>query len=446
MTRPNILLITSDQQHWTTLGFLNPQIHTPNLDRLARAGTHFSRAYCPNPTCTPTRASIITGQYPAWHGAWTLGTHLRPDTPTVGEQLSQSGYHTALVGKAHFQALNSTEEYPSLEVQPTLRQLDFWRNFSGPWYGFQNVEVARMHADEAHAGSHYGAWLEDKGLNHWQDYFQSYPPDAAHAPRTGAWDLPEEFHYNAWTSERTIAQIDAAGDNPFWLWSSFHDPHPPYLVPEPWASLYDPNVMEIGTLLEGELDAMPPHFALTQQQKPDFSPYHESGFGIHGMHSHLVDEDELRRDMAIYYGMVSFMDAHIGRILDALDERGLSENTLIVFTSDHGHFLGQHGLTAKGPFHYEDAINVPFLVRWPGQVLADGHSEALQSLVDLAPTFLEAAQLPVPGRMQGVNQLPVWRGEKASARDNAMVEFHHEPTAIHLRTFHHAAFQNHRLS
>ena len=199
--------------------------------------------------------------------------------------------------------------------------------------------------------------------------------------------------------------------------------------------MYDPDDMEIGTLSDGELEKLPPHFALTQQEKPDFSDYLESGFGVHGLHSHLVDEKQLRRDMAIYYGMVSFMDAHIGRILDALDERGLSDNTLVVFSSDHGHFLGQHGLTAKGPFHYEDGIKVPFLVRWPEQVLAGAHNEALQSLVDLAPTFLSAAELPIPGRMQGVDQLAVWRGEESGARDNALVEFHHEPTAIHLRTF-----------
>jgi len=436
MKKPNILLITSDQQHWSTLGFLNPKIKTPNLDRLFREGTNFSRAYCPNPTCTPTRASIITGQYPSLHGAWTLGTHLREDAPTVGHELSRAGYYTALVGKAHFQALGNTPEYPSIESQPTLRNLDFWREFHGPWYGFQNVETARMHADEYHAGGHYGVWMEDNGLVNWRDYFQDYPPNPAKPPRYGAWDLPEEFHYNNWTSQRTIAQFDAAGDSPFFVWSSFHDPHPPYLVPEPWASMYDPADMEIGTLEDGELEKLPPHFGMTQEEKPDFSAYKESGFSTHGMHSHLADEAKARRNLALYFGMISFMDAHIGCILDALDERGLTENTLVVFSTDHGHFFGQHGLWAKGPFHFEDEIRVPFLVRWPGQVSAGHHNEALQSLVDLAPTFLAAAGLPIPGRMQGLNQLPTWQGsEEEPVRDHAIIEFRHEPTTIHLRTF-----------
>ncbi|BCM92710.1 arylsulfatase [Abditibacteriota bacterium] len=431
---PNILLITSDQQHFSTLGFLNPKIQTPNLDRLARQGTHFNRAYCPNPTCTPTRASIITGQYPSWHGAWTLGTHLREDAPTVGAEFGKAGFYTALVGKAHFQGLGSTPEYPSHESQPRLRDLDFWRHWNGPWYGFEHIETARMHADEYHVGGHYGVWMEERGLSNWRDFFQNYPPDAQHPPRHGSWDLPEQFHYSTWTAERTIAQFDRAGERPFFVWSSFHDPHPPYLVPEPWASMYDPADMEIGSLTVGELELLPPHFALTQSEKPDFSAYLESGFGIHGMHSHLADEQQARQDMATYYGMTSFMDAQIGRILDALEERGQSEDTLIVFSTDHGHFLGQHGLWAKGPFHFEDEIRVPFLVSWPDKVPANQQSSALQSLVDLAPTFLAAANLEIPGRMQGCNQLDVWRGEADSVRDEVLVEFHHEPTTIHLRT------------
>ena len=131
--RPNILLITSDQRHWNTIGAFQPEISTPNLDRLARQGTTFDRAYCPNPTCTPSRASIITGQYPSQHGAWTLGTKALEDRHTVGESFQDAGYRTALVGKAHFQPLKSTEDYPSVEAYPILQDLEYWRNFNGPF-------------------------------------------------------------------------------------------------------------------------------------------------------------------------------------------------------------------------------------------------------------------------------------------------------------------------
>ena len=437
MKRPNILLITSDQHHWTALGAVNDKIKTPNLDRLCASGTRFDRAYCPNPTCTPTRASIITGQYPSTHGAWSLGTKLPEDAPTVGEVFNANGYETFLVGKAHFQPLASAPDQTSIECQPILRDLDFWRTFNDehtPWYGFDHVELARNHADEGHAGQHYAIWLEEHGLDNWRDYFTD--PKTGKPQRYGAWDLPAELHYSTWTAERTVALIEesAQADKPFFGWASFHDPHPPYLVPQPWAEMYDPADMEPGTLLENEMELLPEHFRLTQQENPDYSAYQESGFANHGFGSHLTSDEKGRRDMAIYYGMVSFMDEQIGRILDALDEQGLAENTLIVFTTDHGHFLGQHGLWLKGAFHFEDVLRVPFIASWPGHIPAGEQSDALQSLVDLAPTFLAACDLPIPGAMQGVNQLPVWEGEQPTARDEVMVEFRHQPTRVHLRT------------
>jgi uncharacterized sulfatase len=133
--------------------------------------------------------------------------------------------------------------------------------------------------------------------------------------------------------------------------------------------------------------------------------------------------------------MISLMDKQIGQILDKLEELGLADNTLVVFTSDHGHFYGQHGLIAKGPFHYDDMVRVPFIARYPGHVPAGQESDSLQSLVDLAPSFLSAVGLDVPRTMTGVDQTPVWYGQSESARDHAIVENHHQPTTIHVKTF-----------
>lgn len=171
----NILLITSDQQHYNTIGINNPEIETPNLDRLASQGMLFSRAYYPNPTCTPTRASLITGLYPSQHGAWTLGTKLPKCVPTIGDYLNKEGYETALIGKAHFQPINSTEEYPSLESEPLLQDLDFWKDFHGPFYGFNHIELARNHTNEFLVGQHYALWMEEKGCKNWRDYFTARP-------------------------------------------------------------------------------------------------------------------------------------------------------------------------------------------------------------------------------------------------------------------------------
>jgi arylsulfatase A-like enzyme len=434
----NYLLITSDQQHYDTLGVTNPRIRTPALDRLCREGTRFDRAYCPNPTCTPTRASIITGMYPSQHGAWSLGTKLFEDVPTLGGLLAGIGYQTSLVGKAHFQPLASKPGMESIECQPTLRDLNFWRGFHGPWYGFQHVETARMHGTECHAGGHYGVWMEEQGFANWRDVFEDYPPDAEKARRLRSnrhWAIPEKFHYTRWTGERTIAQIERAHreGKPFFCWSSFHDPHPPYVAPEPWASLYDPATMVPGTLDPDEHQRNPPHFGLTQERDPDFAKAFPGDTWLHGAGSHLRDPEELRKDMACYYGMISFMDQQIGRVLNRLDELGLAADTLVVFSTDHGHFLGQHGLTEKPLHHYEDMIRVPFLVRWPGHVPAGSTSTALQNLVDLTPTFLAAAGQELPGAMTGVNQLPTWTGG-APVRRYSITENHHGTHTCHLRT------------
>ncbi|SED49727.1 sulfatase family protein [Ruania alba] len=434
--RPNILLITTDQQHHSALGSVTPMLDTPNIDSIGTDGVTVDRAYCNNPLCSPSRSSIITGEYPSWHGCWTIGTKLEEERTFLGDLLGQAGYQTSLIGKAHFQPLASTPEQTSLEAQPTLRDLDFWREFHGPYYGFDHIELARNHADESHVGQHYAIWMEEQGLTDWADYFQSWP-EVRGDERQHSWDLPAEYHYSTWTAERTIAAIDRAADtdDPFFTWASFHDPHPPYLVPEPYASMYDPAEVEPGRLEPGELEKMAPWFALTQQHDPNFSPWQETPHQNHGFHSHLTDEDKLRKDIAVYYGMMTLIDDQVGRILDHLASRGLAENTLVIFTSDHGHFLGQHGLVAKGAFHYEDLLRVPFLARWPQRIPAGSRTSSLLGLIDLAPTMLTAAGLDVPGSTQGVNQLDVWTGEHDTARDHVIVENRHQPTAVDLRTY-----------
>ncbi|NOU91735.1 sulfatase-like hydrolase/transferase [Paenibacillus sp. LMG 31456] len=437
MSKPNILLITSDQQHWNTIGAFQSEVSTPNLDRLVREGTTFTRAYCPNPTCTPTRASIITGMYPSQHGAWTLGTKLLEDRHTIGEDFSNAGYRTSLVGKAHFQPLKSTEAYPSLESYPILQDLEFWKTHHGPFYGFDHVELARNHTNEAHVGQHYALWMEEKGCTNWRDYYVA-PTGTMDPSLLHKWPIPEEFHYNTWIAERTGALLEQykQEDAPFFLWSSFFDPHPDYLVPEPWDTMYDPEQLTIPVVTPGEHDQNPPHFGMTQQDDPDFNHLKESGFGIHGYHSHTkLSEYDRKQIVATYYGMISMMDKYIGSILDKLEDLGLADNTIVVFTTDHGHFFGQHGLQYKGGFHYEDLIKVPFIVRYPGQVPAGHQSEAIQSLVDLAPTFLSFAGLDVPYSMSGIDQSKVWRGLDSQARDHALCEFRHEKTTIHQKTY-----------
>lgn len=435
----NILLITTDQHHFRCLGAHNPALKTPHLDRLARMGILFERAYCNNPTSTPTRASIITGLYASQHGAWALGTKLSEKVPTVGDYFQQGGYRTALIGKAHFQPLEGSEEYPSAEAYPLLQDLDFWRGFHGPFYGFEHVELARNHTDEAHVGQHYAAWLEKKGAVCWRDWFRK--PTGHSDPQKYRWNIPEKYHYDAWIAERTNACLEAYREKnePFFLWASFFDPHPSYLVPEPWASMYDAEAMEVPEAVAGEFDDKPPHFALTQQENPDFSWLKEPGddrpHWVHGASRQKTSREVKAKNMAVYWGMISMLDHFIGKILDKLEALDLMKHTVIVFTSDHGHLYGQHGLTAKAIHHYEDLIRVPLLVAIPGGKQKGSRSDALQSTVDLAPTFLALAGLPKPLSMAGVDQSAVWRGEQPCVRTWALVENHFQPTTFYAKTY-----------
>ncbi len=448
--KKNVLLITSDQQHWYTMGFLNPEVYTPNLDRLAKMGTYYNRAYTVNPTCTPTRCSWIAGTYPSQHGAYSLGTKMLEDIPTVGEEFTKAGYRTGLVGKAHFQPLLDTEEYTSLEAYPYLHDLDFWKSYNKPFYGFQDYALARNHTDESHVGQHYALWMIEKGYDNWRNYFLPSPPcyhkdgdkymESTHEhPKNGVWNIPEEIHYNTWIAEQTnefMQKYKDNGDN-FFLWASFFDPHPQYMIPEPYASMYDPAKVTVPEFTEGEFDDKPPHFAMTRDPNADWSVYQtdEGSNIIHGADCHVRSKEQRAQNIAIMYGMMTMLDKYVGVILDKLEELDLVEDTLVVFTTDHGDFLGQHGLTRKCIHHYEDLVKVPLIASMPGVIPQDAQSDSLQSTVDLAPTMLAFAGLPVPRYMTGINEKPVWSGEVKTLRENVIVENRHQPTTLNIKTY-----------
>jgi uncharacterized sulfatase len=448
--KKNILFITTDQQHWSAMGCMNPELKTPNIDRLAEQGMLFTRAYTVNPTCTPTRATLITGLYPSQHGAYSLGTKLMENVPTLGDEFQKHGYRTALIGKAHFQPLKGTEEFPSLESYPIIHDLDFWKEFHGPFYGFDHVELCRNHTDEAHVGQHYALWMEERAPGSWRQYFlptperfkeaEDFPVSSRQAldPGEGVWDIPEELHYNTWIAERTNAQMDqyARNGENFFLWASFFDPHPQYMVPEPYASMYNPSEVTVPVFREGEFDDKPAYFKLSREERPDGSAFQETGgHAVHGMHSHLRKDEVKAKNIATMYGMMTMLDKYIGQIVDHLDELGLAEDTLICLTTDHGDFMGQHGLIAKAIHHYEDLLKIPLVVRMPGTVPAGIRSDSLQSLVDLPQTFLHIAGLPVPRTMAGIDETAVFTGESHTIRDHVIVENRHQPTTMNIRTY-----------
>lgn len=430
MEKPNLLLITTDQQHFHTIRALgNSVIRTPNLDRLVREGVAFERAYVANPVCSPSRSSIITGQYPSRHKCWNIGVALDSNVRTIGDELREAGYRTGLFGKAHFQPVGAKD---SFEARPHIHDRAFWKRWNGPYYGFQRAELVHGHADEdlAH-GMHYGVWLEERGV----DPKRYFGPDGGY--REGSWDIPEELHYTRWTADRAMAFMEegTADGSPFFAWCSFQDPHNAYLCPEPWNSMYAAGDMPPFHEREGEMEDKPAiHRHLIEGRLNEFSvgatkdPSHDTaGIQCLGHTNASIGTDRAKRWLASYYAMISLIDHHVGRMLDKLDELGVADNTLIVFTSDHGDYAGNHGMWLKGPIHYEDIVRVPFVARWTGRLPAGTRTPALLSLVDLAPTLLEACGLTPPEGMQGISQWSVFRRPDRPVRAWCLVENRAEP-------------------
>jgi len=434
----NVLLITSDQHRWDALGRQNPVLKTPALDRLADEGILFERAYTCNPVCTPARVSVLTGHYPSRHGCYTIGTGLPEGYPTVPQIMSDAGCFTAICGKAHFQPCTNAPlgDNGSFEAPPHIFDLDFFRNWSGPFYGFQHAKLAIAHTKERNAASmHYGVWLREQGVDVEKHFGWGAYSDF------GTWPMPEEFHNSRWTADETIAAIDMARDagKPFFIWSSFQDPHNPCVVPEPYASMYRPEDMPQHGLREGEFDDKPPFYRRAYEWgsglgDPDLDG-EKNWYCFRGIDS--MDEEATRRLTACYFGMVTLMDRHIGRILDHLERTGLLDQTIIVFTTDHGDYLGNHGLWWKGLPTYEDVQRIPFIVRHPQCRTPGARSRAFQSLVDIGQTALSAMGLDMPPGLQGVDQLDAWQDVGVSARDWAMCEFRPTEGAFMQKTFVH---------
>ena len=427
--RPNILLVTTDQQRWDTVGALGaPGLHTPTLDRLCAEGTACTRAYCANPLCSPSRASLLTGLLPSNHGCWTVGVPLVRQRTTLAHHLRRCGYTTALVGKGHLQPCL----WPgSPEAAPAIFSSERFSRWHGPYYGFERCALTIGHTCEPHAaGMHYGLWLRRQGVDPSAFFGGQHSHELANAPG-GRWDLPQRWHSSRWVADTTIRQLQTwarrGRAQPFLLWASFPDPHPPFVAPDPWysqqAARGDAGTPPCGApchwvdrpalyraALEGRTTACFP---------PDTLP--PAGFDP-GLDHRTITVDVARRWRHAYFAMIAQVDHHLGRILAALDESGQADRTLVVFTSDHGELLGDHGLWGKGPFHVESVVRVPLLWRWPGRIPAGRRCSALFSLMDLMPTLLAAAGAAIPADLDGLDQGGVLWDHAPSLRNAVRIE------------------------
>jgi arylsulfatase A-like enzyme len=445
-TQPNIIVITTDQQRCDSLSCYGSTFtSTPHIDRLAAEGALLQRAYCANPVCTPARASIFSGQYLSRHEAWNVGMNVPEDTPLLSHRLATLGYRTHYVGKAHFQAFGggarSRESYENWE--------EVFARWQGPYYGFETVELSLGHTVGGMRG-HYGLWLNTLTTDEERAEYAQVTR-VGEGDRFGGeayeWSLPSNRHSSTWTAEKSIQFLESHNPSqPFFLAIGFQDPHHAHCVPIDFADRVDSDQVPLPRYQAGELADKPPHFEIAHQGKLEDSP-HRGAFPVAGQGAGAdfgkISETEARNGRAYYYTMVKLIDQQMGRILDCLKERGLAENTLIVFTSDHGELLGDHGLWMKGPFHYEELIRIPLIVRWPTGIRAGQSIQSLCSHVDLAPTILAAIGASIADEIEGLNALPLLQAEKETIRDHVITECVDDPNHLRLKTI---TTQNRKLT
>lgn len=371
---PNILWICTDQQRFDTIACLgNPHIRTPNIDRLVSEGVTFTRAFSQSPVCTPSRASFLTGRYPRTTLVRQNGQAIPPDEILITRTLADAGYDCGLIGKLHLAPCQSRVEK---RIDDGYRVFH-WSHDPFPTWG---------HANE------YTAWLESKGYK-WRDLY--HPKGHAYA------GVPAELHQTTWCADRGIDFIKTGSRAPWCLSINIFAPHHPFDPPGEYLEKYDPDALPDPAYQPGELENKPVF------QKVD----HDGAYGGMLLGFSKMTPQQRRRVTAAYYAMIEHVDHNVGRLLQALDDAGQRDNTIVIFMSDHGELLGDHGVYLKGPYTYDCSLGVPLIVRWPDRFKAGLKCDGLVELVDIAPTLLAAAGLPVPRRMQGRSFLDICAGK-----------------------------------
>jgi arylsulfatase A-like enzyme len=420
--RPNFLFIITDQHRADHLGCGgNRVVRTPNIDAIATKGTMWDRFYVANPICMPNRASIMTGRMCSAHGARHNGIPLSKDHTTFVELLRDAGYRTGLIGKSHLQSFTGlpatntftpaadlhtpsphlrdaiknnrhTPEY-DLEVVPKWDR-PLAERIGGNFYGFEHVEIAADHADQA--SGDYLLWAREQRAD-----FDSLvgpenalPDNRINAPQAWRTAVPEELYSTSWISDHSAAWLEqqAGTDTPFFLQMSFPDPHHPFTPPGRYWDMYDPAQIDLpATFGKGTL---PPVRAMQEAMQNGTDPRDNQN-------PFAVTEDEARAIIALTYGMITMIDDAIGRVLQRLERLGLAENTVVIFTSDHGDYMGDHGLMLKLLLHYQGLIRVPFIWHDPTTSASGSVDSGLASSIDIAPTILARAGIQPYNGIQG---------------------------------------------
>jgi arylsulfatase A-like enzyme len=384
--KPNVLILFTDQQRFDAMGCAgNTEIRTPNMDGLAASGVRFTQACTSTPVCVAARMSMATGHRVSRH-RFPANNKLpgaTPDLPTLMTCLHDAGYWNQAVGKTHFRG----------------------RHYG--FHGFQSAEEVRHSFLE----DDYLIYLRDNKVrtrfpNGHRDilYFQ---------PQTNG--IPLEHHKSTWVTQRSIEFLRRHKQynptRPFLLFSSWTAPHPPFAPPEPYDQMYPVNQMGLPEFAERPLSTLPASCWGHRSR-------------LDGMHR---DPDRLRRVRALYYGLVSQVDDGVGEVLAELQRLGLEEDTIVIFASDHGEMMGDHGLSQKN-VPYEHSVRIPLIVRWPGVTRAGATCDDLVGLNDILPTLIHGLGLEYPqatGPLPGESFLRRSGGGLGAERDGFFIDYSH---------------------
>jgi arylsulfatase A-like enzyme len=388
----NIVWFCTDQQRWDTVSSLgNKAINTPNIDRLVREGTAFSRAYTQNPVCTPSRASFLTGRYPrSTKVCYNGNEYFSKDEVLITKMLADAGYACGLTGKLHLASARGRMEKRTDDGYCFMR----WSH--------------HPHDDWAYGINHYQDWLKAKGVDWAKAYKGRYlsmscwPPIQSEGFSGKETGIEAQYHQTTWCVEEAIRFIDDRKDKPWLVSINPFDPHPPLDPPQEYKDRLRIEDMPLPLWKDGELDNKPPH------QRKDYVIGGQNGAA--DPVSSLSDDDK-REKFRDYYAEIELIDDQLGRLIDYLDAQGMRENTLIIFMSDHGEMNGDHGLYWKGAYFYEGIVHIPLIFSCPGLVGQGAVSNALVELVDVAPTILELCGMDIPPAIQGKSLAPILKGE-----------------------------------
>jgi arylsulfatase A-like enzyme len=435
MTAPNFVFIMTDQQRADYLGCTgHPVLQTPNIDAIAQRGTIMDRFYASNPVCMPNRAVFMSGLMSSVNGVRQNGNDLPTFVTTFPEVLAANGYDTALFGKSHLQTMT---DFPTpiganpagtgrlanaIDIGPedgylSEDRLNWQENgpldIQTPFYGFDTVDLVSFHGDATRG--HHEYWLAEQVADHTalrgRDNQLPHDYGCPQAVRTA---VPEELYSTSYIKMRALEYLNdpARSESPFFAFVSFPDPHHPFTPPGRYWDMYSPDDMPPLENLDAH-ENPPPHLQWVRDQPPTEGAEFVTD-------ARRMSIEHIRQAQALTCGTITMIDDAVGEIVAGLDAAGLADNTIIAFTSDHGDYLGDHGLMFKGGMHFQSLIRVPMIWADP-RTEQPGHSDALASTLDLAPTILAAAGVTPNSGLQGVDLNPVLAGESL-ARDQILIE------------------------